>query len=203
MEVSKLFLFAVTVLPLVCTPGPDLFFIAAQGLSGGRGAAARANAGVLLGYSAHAVLGALGVAALVASHPVLFEVLRWTGIAYLSYLAIQLVRSACKPGKLAIDASTQPASIRKGFLTSFLNPKGLLVYFAILPNFMTPTDAVATQAVVLSAIFIGLCAVVYGLIGYVAAAVGQRGAVNDKYRRMVDGFAGGMLAIASVRIATN
>jgi threonine/homoserine/homoserine lactone efflux protein len=60
-----------------------------------------------------------------------------------------------------------------GFLTSFLNPKGLLVYFAILPNFMTPNDGLAHQALLLSAVFIGLCALVYGIVGIVVSAVGR------------------------------
>jgi threonine/homoserine/homoserine lactone efflux protein len=74
MDATKSIVFAATVLPLVCTPGPDLpdlIYIAAQALAGGRRAALRANAGVILGYLTHAVLAALGVAALVAAAPAL------------------------------------------------------------------------------------------------------------------------------------
>lgn len=201
MEISKILLFAATVLPLVCTPGPDLLFIAAQGLASGRKGALRANGGVVLGYMAHAVLGALGVAAVVAASPLLFEALRWTGVAYLAYLAIQMLRSAMKPGNLTLAASSQPASIFKGFLTSFLNPKGLLVYFAILPNFMTPGDNVALQALALSAVFIGLCASVYGIVGLVVASAGRSGSVSGTSRRIAEGFAGGMLAFAAVHMS--
>ena len=58
----------------------------------------RANLGVLLGYLMHALLAAFGVAALVAASPVLFEILRWVGAAYLAYLAINLIRSAIHSG---------------------------------------------------------------------------------------------------------
>jgi threonine/homoserine/homoserine lactone efflux protein len=71
MDATKSIVFAATVLPLVRTPGPDLIYIAAQALAGGRRAALRANAGVILGYLTHAVLAALGVAALVAAAPAL------------------------------------------------------------------------------------------------------------------------------------
>ena len=54
MDATKSIVFAATVLPLVCTPGPDLIYVAAQALAGGRKAALRANAGVILGYVAHA-----------------------------------------------------------------------------------------------------------------------------------------------------
>lgn len=161
----------------------------------------RANVGVIAGYVAHAVLGALGVAAVVATSPSLFEALRWTGIAYLSYLAIQMLRSALKPGNLALHASPRPASLCKGFLTSFLNPKGLMVYFSILPNFMTVGDDVAVQALALSAVLVALCAVVYGMVGYVVAASGASGGVNGRARRIIEGFAVGMLALVAVHVA--
>jgi threonine/homoserine/homoserine lactone efflux protein len=201
MDLSKLLLFSATVLPLVCTPGPDLLFIAAQALAGGHNSALRANAGVISGYVAHATLGALGIAAIVAASPALFEVLRWFGVAYLAYLAIQMIRSAVSSGRLTLKPSGQPAPLLKGFLTSFLNPKGLLVYFAILPNFVTPSEAIAHQVIALSAAFIALCAVIYGVVGAVISAVGRTGAVTRKYRRLADGFAGGMLAFAALSMA--
>jgi len=140
MQPGTMLVFAATVMPLVCTPGPDILFVASQGLSGGPRAAMRANLGVLLGYLMHALLAAFGVAALVAASPVLFEILRWVGVAYLAYLAINLIRSAIHPGHLSLAETPDNALVRRGFLTSFLNPKGLMVYFAILPNFMTSGD---------------------------------------------------------------
>lgn len=106
-----------------------------------------------------------------------------------------------KPGNLALHASPRPASLYKGFLTSFLNAKGLMVYFAILPNFMTVGDDMAVQALALSAVFIALCPVAYGMVGYVVAAAGATGGVNGRARRIIEGFAGGMLALAAVHMA--
>jgi threonine/homoserine/homoserine lactone efflux protein len=196
-------LFAATVLPLVCTPGPDIIFVASQGLSGGPRAAMRANLGVLLGYLMHAVLAAFGVAALVAASPVLFEILRWVGVVYLAYLAIKLIRSALHPGHLSLAVTPGNALVRRGFLTSFLNPKGLMVYFAILPNFMTSGDGVALQAAVLSAIFIALCGIIYGAVGLVVASIARRGSFGDRRRRCVEGAAGALLIFAAGRLAVN
>jgi threonine/homoserine/homoserine lactone efflux protein len=80
MQLGTMLVFAATVMPLVCTPGPDILFVASQGLSGGTTAAMRANLGVLVGYLMHAILAAFGVAAVVAASPVLFEILRWVGV---------------------------------------------------------------------------------------------------------------------------
>jgi threonine/homoserine/homoserine lactone efflux protein len=203
MDANKSIVFAATVLPLVCTPGPDLIYIAAQALAGGRPAALRANAGVILGYVMHALLAALGVAALVAASPILFEALRWCGVAYLFYLAVRMIRSAIGGESISLNPNVPPASLTKGFMTSFFNPKGLLVYLAILPNFMTPSEGIAQQAVVLSGIFIGLCALLYGTVGYVVAAIGRVGSVRASYQRVLEGIAGSLLAFAAVNIARN
>jgi threonine/homoserine/homoserine lactone efflux protein len=201
MNTTKSIVFAATVLPLVCTPGPDLIYIVAQALAGGRTAALRANAGVILGYIAHAGLAALGLAALIAASPILFETLRWCGVTYLAYLAIRMIRSAIYAESLSPNSSAPPASLMKGFMTSFLNPKGLLVYFAILPNFMIASDGFARQAILLSGIFIGLCALIYGAAGIVVSAIGRIGTVNASYQRVVGGIAGSLLAFAAVNMA--
>lgn len=203
MTTIDVLMFAVAVFPLVCTPGPDILFVASQALTGGYRSALRANAGVISGYVAHAILGAMGVAAVVATSPVLFEVLRWTGIAYMIFLAIQMFRSALRPETGAtLHPQGQPASWLKGFLTSFLNPKGLLVYFTILPAFMTADGDVVAQSLVLSAVFIGLCAVVYGATGMAIATIRSRGTGSTRFRQAGECFAGGMLLFAAFRMAT-
>jgi len=197
MQPGTMLVFAATVMPLVCTPGPDILFVASQGLSGGPRAAMRANLGVLLGYTMHALLAVSGVA------PVLFEVLRWVGVVYLAYLAIKLIRSAIHPGHLSLAKAPDNALVRRGFLTSFLNPKGLMVYFAILPNFMTSGDNVGLQAVVLSAIFIALCGIIYSVVGFVVSSIARRGSFCDRRRRYVEGAAGALLFFAAGRLAVN
>lgn len=201
MDTTKSIVFAATVLPLVCTPGPDLIYITAQALAGGRKAALRANAGVIIGYLTHAVLAALGVATLVAASPVLFETLRWCGVAYLAYLAFRMIRSAIGGARVSLDPSGPPASLMKGFMTSFFNPKGLLVYLAILPNFMNASEGIAQQAALLSGIFISLCALIYGTLGIVVATIGRLDTVRASHQRVVEGIAGGLLAFAAVNMA--
>jgi threonine/homoserine/homoserine lactone efflux protein len=67
---------------------------------------------VISGYVAHAVLGAFGVAALVAASPILFEFLRWCGVAYLAYLAIQMIRSAMSAGSLSLASRPEEFHLR-------------------------------------------------------------------------------------------
>ncbi len=201
METTTLLLFAATVLPLICTPGPDMLFVASQALSGGAPAGLRSTAGVCIGYMAHSVLVALGVAAIIAASPVLFAALRWLGVGYLVYLAFQLIKSAMKAGKLTLVSGDDTNQLQRGFLTAFLNPKGMMIYFAILPQFMHHEGNVAVQASMLSAIFIGLCGLVYTILSFVVATVGKRGNFNDRRRRWGEGVAGGLLILAAGSLA--
>lgn len=201
MSWATLFLFFITVFPLICTLGPDILYTASQGLAKGRSAALRAVAGVLLGYSAHAVLSAFGVAALVSASPSLFFTLKWVGVIYLGFLAFQMLYSASQTrGEIHLKA-TESVSIWRGFFTSFLNPKGLLMYLAVLPQFISPEGNAAIQAMILSVLFILGCGIVYTCVGLLAAqAHGNK--LSDRLRRRLEAIAGALLAGAAIKIAT-
>jgi threonine/homoserine/homoserine lactone efflux protein len=203
METSTALLFAATVLPLIATPGPDMLFVTSQTLAGGMPAGLRATAGICLGYVVHSLLAALGVAAIVAASPLLFEALRWAGAAYLVFLACRLVRSALRPGRTAPPGRAERRALRRGFLTAVLNPKGMMIYFAILPQFTDHAGSVALQALVLSAIFVALCGAVYTTLSLAVAMAGRRGGFGERHRRWVEGLAGGLLLAAAGRLAVS
>ncbi|OCJ12239.1 amino acid transporter [Rhizobium sp. AC27/96] len=202
MENTNLLLFAATVLPLICTPGPDMLFVASQTMSGGAAAGLRSTAGICFGYVLHSALAALGVAAIIAAAPALFMLLRWLGIGYLAYLAARLISSSMKAGKPVPASSNASDSLRRGFLTAILNPKGMMIYFAILPQFISHDQSIALQASLLSAIFIGLCGVFYTFLSLTLAAIGSHTSFSDRRRRWSEGIAGCLLLIAAGRLAT-
>ncbi|MGH8079275.1 MAG: LysE family translocator [Lysobacter sp.] len=198
MQTHQFLLFAATVLPLICTPGPDMLFIAAQALNAGAPAGLRATAGVCAGYIVHSLLVALGLAAIIAASPLLFAGLRWIGVAYLAYLAIRLIRSALRAGSVELSGVANGAQFRRGFATAALNPKGMMVYFAILPQFMRADEPAAAQALVLSAIFIALCAGVYTSLSLALGSARRRDdGSSDRRRSWVEGVSGAMVALAA------
>lgn len=178
-----------------------MLFVTSQALSAGAAAGLRATAGLCLGYTVHSVLVAIGVAALVAASPLLFAALRWMGVGYLIYLAFMLVRSAMSTGRP--ETSTEPTGrqILRGLMTALLNPKGMMIYFAILPQFMTGNINPGFQAFFLSAIFISLLAAVYSGLTIIIAALGTREALGDRSRRWIEAIAGGLLMVAAGRLA--
>ena len=195
--------FVLAVLPLVAIPGPDMLLCIAQGLSRGSSGAWRAVNGITLGYLAHAVLAAIGVAAVVAASPVLFETVRWIGIAYLTWIAFGMLRSAfasASHGSTLPEA--QPLSLWRGFLTSFLNPKVLFVYLSIVPQFIDPAGNVAVQAFVLSIANALLAYIVYAAVGLVAARTARIGRQSPLRLRIAEGIGGTLLGGVAAKLAT-
>lgn len=190
-------LFALTVIPLIFTPGPDMLFILSQVMGKDAKAGMMATVGICLGYLVHSVLVALGIAAIIVSFPVLFETIRWLGIAYLLFLAFCLIKSVFSQNKLIIEKKSSSSPVKKGFFTALLNPKGMLIYFAILPQFIDKTGNTVSQGLILSFIFIGLIFVVYCGLSVIFAKISQKTHIDERKQKWIDGGSGGLLMLAA------
>lgn len=190
-------LFALTVIPLILTPGPDMLFILSQVMGKDAKAGIMATIGVCCGYLVHSILVALGIAAIIVSFPMLFEAIRWLGIAYLLYLSFHLLKSVFQSKQLRIEKKASHHPIRKGFFTALLNPKGMLIYFAILPQFINQTGNTISQGLILSLIFIVLIFVVYCSLSCVFSKLTQHAEIDERKQKWIDGGSGGLLALAA------
>jgi len=134
------------------TPGADVMFASASGLSGGPRAGVAAAFGVALGGVLHTLLAAAGLAALLVASPVAFEAVRWLGAGYLLFLAVKSWRAP--PVEDVVGARRLGRAIRRGFVTNALNPKVALFILAFLPQFTNPeTGAVWQQILLLGLVF--------------------------------------------------
>jgi threonine/homoserine/homoserine lactone efflux protein len=113
-------------------------YIVSRGIGEGRKVALIFVLGICLGYVGQAVFAAAGVSALIASSPTAFEALRWCGVVYLVYLGVMILRNR---DRFDFTTERQPIStaeaVRQGMLTSLLNPKGLVFFLSILPQFVS------------------------------------------------------------------
>ena len=200
---SVFVLFALTVIPLIFTPGPDMLFILSQVASQDAKAGMKATVGICLGYLVHSVFVALGIAAIIVSFPVLFETIRWLGIGYLLFLAFGLIKSVFNQKKLTLIKANTAQPIQKGFFTALLNPKGILIYFAILPQFIDKTGDTVPQGLILSFIFIGLIFVVYCSLSLILAKITQKTEMNQLKQKWIDGGSGGLLILAAAWLGMN
>lgn len=200
---SVFVLFALTVLPLIFTPGPDMLFILSQVIGKDAKAGMMATIGICSGYLVHSILVALGIAAIIVSFPVLFETIRYLGIAYLLYLAFHLIKSVFSQKTLRIEQKAVSNPIRNGFVTALLNPKGMLIYFAILPQFIDKSGNTVFQGLALSAIFIALIFLVYCGLSLLIAQLTKEQHINERKQKWIDGGSGTLLTIAAAWLLVN
>jgi threonine/homoserine/homoserine lactone efflux protein len=195
-------LYLATIVPLVCTPGPDILFVSSQALAARRRGALLATAGICAGYLVHAMLATLGLAALIAASPLLFQAVKWLGAAYLLYVGVSLIRAAISGSSgQRPKPDGRAAILLRGMLTSLLNPKGLLFFLALLPQFVDPVSGQAAfQTFVLALVFVMACFVVYLGVGLVVAAARGRFAGNTA-ERAAHGVAGAVCAAIGLRLA--
>ena len=164
--------FLVTALVVVIAPGTGVLYTLALGLGQGRRAAIAAATGCTFGIVPHLAAAILGVAAILHTSALLFNIVKFAGVAYLLYLAWQSLKSG---GALAISAERSADSAwriaRRGALINILNPKLSIFFLALLPPFLSGNPATATaEMLLMGGIFMALTFAVFVLYGVFAAA---------------------------------
>jgi threonine/homoserine/homoserine lactone efflux protein len=164
--------FLLTTLIIVATPGTGVLYTLAAGLSRGARASVVAAIGCTLGIVPHMVVAITGLAALLHTSALAFDILKYVGVAYLLWMAWSTLRDE---GALTVD-ETAPLSVRKvitvGILINILNPKLTIFFFAFLPQFVSATEAQASLRMLeLSAVFMLVTFGVFVVYGVFAAAV--------------------------------
>ena len=195
--------FLITALVVVLAPGSGVIYTLAVGLGQGRRAALMAALGCTLGIVPALLAAILGLAAVLHSSALLFQVVKFAGVAYLLWLAWQ----ALKPGgALHVSAEKRAESgwtiIRRGVLINTLNPKLSIFFLALLPPFLSGNPATATvEMLVLGGIFMALTFLVFAIYGVFAAAARDRLLDSERVMRWIGrGFAA-VFATLAMRLA--
>ncbi len=165
--------FVPAALALNVTPGPDMMLCLAQGMRSGRAAAWAASAGVSVGSMVHVTVAGLGLGAVVAAFPWAFEVIRWLGVAYLLFLAVQALRSS---GVKARGPGLRPLrAFRAGLFTNLSNFKVIWFVLAFIPQFVVPgAGPVFLQFLAFGALIALGGFVINGMVGAYAGTLGKK-----------------------------
>jgi threonine/homoserine/homoserine lactone efflux protein len=153
--------FLVTVYVVILIPGPSVIFIVSRGIALGRRAALATVLGNSGGFSTLLLVVSLGLGAIIERSDAVFVTLKLIGAAYLVYLGLRNIRDRkALAGLLRVGEITPKPTrriIREGFVVGVTNPKGLIIFTAILPQFIDRSQGHATlQLLTLGAICIGL-----------------------------------------------
>lgn len=166
--------FMAAALVLYFTPGADMMFTLASGISGGARAGIAAAAGISTGVLVHVALAAGGMAVLLLAYPAAYDAIRYIGAAYLVYLAVQSWRAGDVVGGGRGRAQVWRA-FRRGFVTNVLNPKVALFVLAFLPQFTDPTIGPVWQQIIWLGFFLSVGGFITdGMFGVFAGVMADR-----------------------------
>lgn len=188
---------------LCLTPGPAVLLVLGQALTRGAGRAVYSILGILAANTVYFILSATGVAAILLASYDLFFAIKWIGAAYLVWIGISAFLGRSKSLSIRAADST-PVSGRRLFLNGFIlqmsNPKVIVFFTALLPQFFNPHAPIAPQVAILAvtSVAIEFC------VQFVYAVLAGRAshlAAQPRLARITDRVAGSLLISAGVGLA--
>jgi homoserine/homoserine lactone efflux protein len=184
MTYGSLLIFTATTAVSCFAPGPAALFVASSVATNGKRFILACVGGIVIANLIYFLAAAMGIAGVILAYPKLYASLRLIGAAYLAYLGFTLIRS--RGGDLtAHDGSTVRSTLRASFAKALLieisNPKALLYFSALLPQFINAREPIAGQLIVFSSITVVLdiaSYTCYGLLGAFSAKAASARAIN-------------------------
>jgi threonine/homoserine/homoserine lactone efflux protein len=198
LPTDHLLAFALLAFVLILVPGPSVLFVVTRSLTLGRGAGVATVVGNATGAYVQVIAVALGLGTLVQESIAVFEVIKLCGAAYLVYLGVQAVRHRRALAE-ALDAAVEPKVLRRiladGFLVGVLNPKVIVFFMAVLPQFVDRSaGSVPAQLLLLGAIFCAIALLSDSLWALLAGAA-RAWLVSSPRRLAAIGGTGGLVMI--------
>jgi len=205
--VGSLATFAAVSFAIIVIPGPSVMFVVGRALSLGRRAALVTVAGNAVGFYAQVVLVALGLGAVVERSVALFTAIKLIGAAYLVWVGVQAIVHRRSNASIAVevgaaDVATHRSLFTDGFVVGVANPKTIVFFAAILPQFVRTGGAPAgIQMLALGVIFAVIALVSDGVWG-LAAGTARQWFARSRRRLELVGAAGGLAIVGlGVRLA--
>ena len=188
---------------LAIAPGPDIVYVLTRGIAQGPRAGIAAAFGFATGCIFHTVLAAVGIAALIRSSELAFDLVRYAGAAYLVWIGVQALRHRASFSiEGSKDARALSAIYRQSVIGNVLNPKVTLFFLAFLPQFVNAEAGhVGWQMALLGAVFMGVTIVVFGAVvifaGWIGAWIRRKPAIGER----LNVFAGITFIALGIRVA--
>jgi threonine/homoserine/homoserine lactone efflux protein len=197
VPLSHLVTFAIAAALLIALPGPSVLFVIGRTLALGRRAGLLSVLGNAGGMLVQTSLVALGVGAIVAQSIVVLTIIKFAGAAYLVFLGIQAIRHR-RDVSAPVEQGAPRSTLRllgEGFVVGITNPKSIIFFVAILPQFIDPAaGAIPLQLAELGLVFVLLALVMDSTWVFTAGAARHWFAKSPKRLSQL-GVAGGVVMI--------
>lgn len=173
---SRLWEYLIATILIILAPGPSVLFTIARAIAWGRVAAIATVIGNAFGMFLVSVLVAFGLGPLLQSSKLFYNGIQWAGGAYLIYLGYSAIAASKIDAQgLQKTEGSKPSfftSIKNGFWVGVLNPKSIVFFAAILPQFVDQEkNNVTAQLLLLGAIFATIALISDGSYGLLAGTV--------------------------------
>lgn len=213
MSLKTWMLFLAMETALSLSPGPAVFYVVSQGVRGALRRTLPAAAGILSANGIYFALSATSLGAIIAASARFFTIAKWVGAAYLIYLGVKALRSAgsMRSVALGVGGARNEGGLRGVYLGAFTlqlaNPKALLFFLALLPQFIDPSMPVVPQMLILAATSMlpELCILTgYGWLAHRAVHASSRFGVTSNMNRWLARIEGaGLLGCATLVLKFN
>lgn len=204
IALDTLLLFIATTFMVVLSPGPAAIAITAEAASNGFKRSQWVILGVAVANLVYFILSATGIAALIIASNTLFLIIKWVGVAYLLYLGFSALFSEAGPLSIQPEKKAQGKVYRvfmRGFVLEISNPKALLYFSALLPQFIDINQAILPQIAIFALITFCLdfaCYSLYAYLGWKSQSLGIKPWIN----KLINRSAGAMLVFAGFKMAS-
>jgi threonine/homoserine/homoserine lactone efflux protein len=202
INATDLIVFLTAALALNLTPGNDMMYVLGQSIKGGAKPGLGASFGIATGSFIHLVLVAAGVAVILSHYPAVFDAIRWTGAAYLLWIAYKTLTTPV--GQLTTEGQRRSilAAWRDGVLVNVFNPKTIVFMFAFLPPFVRPENgAPLLQLFILGTLFNVGGTAVNCLVATFAGAIGQKLRESTRIARGFQVVSASLFVVLAARMA--
>lgn len=183
--------FAIAAVVLAITPGPGIAYVVARTVAGGRSEGLASCFGTGIGGMLHVLAAALGLSLVVAQSAVAFNLVKYLGAAYLVYLGIRLLLR--KDQALTVEPIASQGVRRalfEGIVVEALNVKTALFFLAFLPQFVSPSEPLLPQLVLLGSICVALNTLVDVIAVFAAERLLQSDAAHAARARLLTRVSG-------------
>lgn len=203
MEFQAFLIFAATQAVVIASPGPSAILVASQGATNGWRRTVFQMFGMMVATAIYFVMSATGLAALILASNLVFQIIKWVGVGYLIYLGLTALLS--RSGGLSVGRTSKTRSRKalfsQGFIVEFANPKVLLFFAAILPQFLDTAAPIVPQMIIM-----GLTGATLQFVIYSAYAMLGDKLANGGLRAWIVGVinrtAGAALIFAGIKMAS-
>ncbi|NSX56502.1 LysE family translocator [Parasulfitobacter algicola] len=203
MELQTFLIFAMTQAIVIASPGPSAIVVASQGATNGWRTTVFQMFGMMVATAIYFVMSATGLAALILASNLVFQIIKWVGVGYLIYLGLTALLS--RSGGLSVaptgKVKSQKSLFLQGFVVEFANPKVLLFFAAILPQFLDTAAPIAPQMTIMGLTGAAMQFVIYSAyasLGNKLANGGMRAWIVD----LINRTAGAALIFAGIKMAS-